>query len=74
VCAQDASPAPLRLSVRPAADGVAIELFKRKGPVSAKRIIVKLYPSPNLISECPRAPPRLVELPTPVVEHMAISE
>jgi protein ImuA len=73
-CAQDASPAPLRLTLRPAADGVAIELIKRKGPVTAKPIIVKLYPSPNLMSEHRRAPPRIVELPTPAVEHVAISE
>jgi protein ImuA len=68
-CVQDASPAPLHLSVRPAADGVAIELIKRKGPVSAKPIIVKLHPSPNLISEHRRAPPQILELPTPAVEH-----
>jgi protein ImuA len=73
-CAQDASPAPLRLTVRPAADGVAIELIKRKGSVSATPIIVKLYPSPNLISEHRRAPSRIVELPTAAVEHVAISE
>jgi hypothetical protein len=53
---------------------VAIELIKRKGPASAKPIIVKLYPSPNLISEHRRAPLRIVELPTPTVEHVAISE
>jgi protein ImuA len=73
-CAQDASPAPLRLTVRPAADGVAIELIKRKGPASAKPIIVNLYPSPNLMSEHRRAPLRIVELPTPEVGHVAISE
>jgi protein ImuA len=73
-CAQDASPASLRLTVRPAADGVAIELIKRKGPVSATPIIVKLYPSPNLISEHRRAPSRIVELLAPAIEHVAISE
>jgi protein ImuA len=73
-CAQDASPAPLRLTVRPAADGVAIELIKRQGPVSAKPIIVPLCPLPNLMSEHRRAPLRIVELPTPALGHVAISE
>jgi hypothetical protein len=73
-CAQDASPAPLRLTVRPAADGVAVEIIKRKGPVAATPIIVKLHPSPNLMSEHRRAPLRIVGLPAPAVGQVAISE
>jgi protein ImuA len=73
-CAHDSSPAPLRLAVRPAADGVAVEVIKRKGPASAEPIIVKLLQSPNLMSQHRRAPRRIVELPVPAVEHAAVSE
>lgn len=31
-CMQDASPAPLRLALRPAADGLQIQILKRRGP------------------------------------------
>lgn len=31
-CMQDASPAPLRLALRPAADGLQIQIVKRRGP------------------------------------------
>jgi len=72
--AQDSSPAPLRLAVRPAADAVAVEVVKRKGPASAEPIIVKLLQSPNLMSQHRRAPRRIVELPVPAVEHAAVSE
>jgi hypothetical protein len=67
-------PAPLRLAVRPAADAVAVEVVKRKGPASAEPIIVKLLQSPNLMSQHRRAPRRIVELPVPAVEHAAVSE
>ena len=73
-CAHDSSPAPLRLAVRPAADGVAVEVIKRKGPASADPIIVKLLQLPDLMSEHRRAPRRTVELPVPAVEHAALSE
>jgi protein ImuA len=72
--AQDSSPAPLRLAVRPAADGVAVEIIKRKGPASAEQIIVKLLQSPNLISEHRRGPRRTVEMPVPAGEIAAIGE
>ena len=71
-CAQDASPAPLRLTVRPALDGVAIELIKRKGPVAANPITVELYPSPNLMSEHRRVPLRIAEMPTSSVQGVTI--
>jgi hypothetical protein len=72
--AQDSSPAPLRLTVRAAADGVAAELIERKGPTAPTPSMVKLFPSPDLISEHRRVPRRTVELPAPAVEHAAISE
>ncbi len=72
--AQDSSPAPLRLAVRAVAEGVAVELVKRKGPAAPAPIMVKLSPSPNLISEHRRVQRRTVELPTPALEHAAITE
>lgn len=72
--AQDSSPAPLRLSVRAATDGVVVELIKRKGPTAPAPIMVKLVPSPNLISEHRRVPRRIVEVSTPAVKQAAISE
>jgi protein ImuA len=48
--AQDASPAALRLSVRPAKDAVAVGIIKRKGPVRKDQIEVGIAPSPILLS------------------------
>jgi protein ImuA len=72
--AEDSSPAPLRLAVRAVAEGVALELIKRKGPAAPAPIMLKLFPSPNLISEHRRVQRRTVELPAPAVEHAAITE
>lgn len=47
---QDSSPASLRLAIRPSADGVSIEIVKRKGPIGAGPFEVVLNPSPVLIS------------------------
>jgi protein ImuA len=71
-CAQDSSPASLRLAVRPAADGIAIELIKRKGPASAQPLIVQLSPSPNLMSGYRRAPRRPIEPPVHTVENASV--
>jgi protein ImuA len=72
--AQDSSPAPLRLAVRPVAEGVALELVKRKGPAAPAPIMIKLVPSPNLMSEHRRVQRRTIELPAHAVEHAAVSE
>jgi cell division inhibitor SulA/protein ImuA len=48
--AQDTSPASLRLSLRPAANGVRIEVIKRKGPTGVDPFDVVLKPSPILLS------------------------
>jgi len=48
--AQDTSPASLRLSLRPAENGVRIEVIKRKGPVGVDPFDVVLKPSPILLS------------------------
>lgn len=43
--AQDSSPAPLRLSLRPAAGGVSIEFVKRRGPLRDAPLFLPLTPS-----------------------------
>lgn len=48
---QDASPAALRLAVRPSARGVMIDIVKRKGPLGAEPFEVVLKNSPILFSE-----------------------
>ncbi|WP_343583422.1 translesion DNA synthesis-associated protein ImuA [Herbaspirillum sp.] len=47
-CAQDASPAPLRLSLMPAAGGIDIGFVKRRGPQRDDPLFVSL-PSLNLL-------------------------
>lgn len=39
---QDASPAPLRLALRPAAGGIEIDFVKRRGPARAKPMFLPL--------------------------------
>jgi protein ImuA len=45
---QDASPAALRLALRPVADGVAITFIKRRGPQRDEPVALSLHPSPVL--------------------------
>ncbi|KIG11271.1 hypothetical protein BurMR1_1931 [Burkholderia sp. MR1] len=49
-CAQDASPATLRLGVRPAEGGIAVDMIKRRGPNRTEPLTVTLQPSPILLS------------------------
>jgi protein ImuA len=49
-CAADASPAVLRLGVRPAARGLVVDVLKRRGPASSQPLSVILQPSPILLS------------------------
>jgi len=46
--ARDASPAPLRLAIRAAKDGVDIQFLKRRGPARDEPLFVALTPSPIL--------------------------
>lgn len=46
-CAQDASPAPLRLSLRPAAGGVDIGFIKRRGPQREQALFLPLPSTPS---------------------------
>ena len=48
--APDSSSATLRLGVRPAGDGIAVSIVKRKGPMRAETISIALRPSPVLLS------------------------
>lgn len=45
--AQDASPAPLRLSLRPARAGIAVNIVKRRGPHSDESIYLSLVDMPS---------------------------
>lgn len=46
-CRQDASPAPLRLALRPASGGVAVEIIKRRGPHCDVTLQVRLPDMPS---------------------------
>lgn len=46
----DASPAELRLTVQPAAQGARVEIIKRKGPSAAESLLLDLQVSPILLS------------------------
>jgi len=48
--AADPSPAELRLTLRPSADGVSVEILKRKGPSMNGALALELRPSPILSS------------------------
>ncbi|WP_250481764.1 translesion DNA synthesis-associated protein ImuA [Caballeronia sp. NCTM5] len=48
--AQDASPATLRLGVRPADGGLVVDVVKRRGPTRTEQLSVSLQPSPILLS------------------------
>jgi len=52
-CAEEASPAPLRLALHPARDGLEIGFIKRRGPRRDKRLFIPLSPSPNLQRHVP---------------------
>jgi hypothetical protein len=48
--AKDASPAILRLALRPSADGLTIDIVKRRGPSRAEPLSIPLQPTPVLLS------------------------
>jgi protein ImuA len=48
--AQDSSPALLRLALRPAEDGLMVDIVKRRGPARADPLSVQLQPTPVLLS------------------------
>jgi protein ImuA len=48
--AQDSSPALLRLALRPAAEGLIVDIVKRRGPIRAEPLPISLQPTPVLFS------------------------
>ena len=48
--AQDSSPALLRLALRPAAEGLMVDIVKRRGPTRAEPLSISLQPTPVLFS------------------------
>jgi protein ImuA len=48
--AHDSSPAALRLGVRPADGGLAVDVIKRRGPTRTDQLSIHLQPSPILLS------------------------
>jgi len=48
--AQDASPALLRLALRPSSDGLTVDIVKRRGPSRAEPLSIPLQPTPVLLS------------------------
>ncbi|MBN3763137.1 translesion DNA synthesis-associated protein ImuA [Burkholderia sp. Ac-20365] len=48
--AQDSSPAVLRLALRPSADGLMVDIVKRRGPTRAEPLSISLQPTPVLFS------------------------
>ncbi|MEX3815738.1 translesion DNA synthesis-associated protein ImuA [Paraburkholderia sp. BR13439] len=48
--AQDSSPALLRLALRPSADGLTVDIVKRRGPSRAEPLSIPLQPTPVLLS------------------------
>ncbi|WP_244744707.1 translesion DNA synthesis-associated protein ImuA [Paraburkholderia terricola] len=48
--AQDASPATLRLAVRPANGGLVVDVVKRRGPTRTETLSIALQPSPITLS------------------------
>ncbi|MFC0399002.1 translesion DNA synthesis-associated protein ImuA [Paraburkholderia rhizosphaerae] len=52
--AQDSSPALLRLALRPAAEGLMVDIVKRRGPLRAEPLSISLQPTPVLYSRYAR--------------------
>src|SRR5215813_13962463 len=62
--ATQASPATLRLGLRPADEGLEIDILKRRGPVAAKPLTVTVRQNPVLYARRRRA---LRQIPAPVL-------
>ena len=59
--AQDASPAVLRLALRPSTDGLVVDVVKRRGPAASAPVSIPLQPTPVLFSTRRRSMPRPLE-------------
>jgi protein ImuA len=69
--AQDSSPAILRLGIRPAGDGVTVDMVKRRGPSRAEPLSIALQPSPILLSRRARVSRRS---PVPATVHTTTAD
>jgi protein ImuA len=58
---QDASPAIVRLTLRPTSEGLIVDIVKRRGPTLGESISVALQPTPVLLSNRPRVARRPLE-------------
>jgi protein ImuA len=47
---QDSSPAVLRLALRPSAEGLTVDIVKRRGPTRTEPLSISLQPTPVLFS------------------------
>jgi protein ImuA len=65
--AQDASPAILRLALRPTIDGMTVEIVKRRGPVGVGPLTIQLPQTPVLLSPRRRAARPLASVAVPRV-------
>ena len=63
--ARQTSPAPLRLALKPAADGVNVEFVKHRGPTHDAPLFVSLLPSPYLLNRHASLDRRLSAAPRP---------
>jgi cell division inhibitor SulA/protein ImuA len=69
---QDASPAALRLAIRPTADGVSIDIVKRKGPIGVEPFDLVLKHSPVLLNPYGRTSKSARKI-EPVASPMTVS-
>ena len=63
--AQDSSPAVLRLALRPAAEGLMVEIVKRRGPSQTEPLSIPLQPTPVLLSRHARLSRRFPAIAAP---------
>ena len=72
--ARDASPAPLRVSVRPAPGGVDIGFVKRRGPQSDETLFLPIQAglAPYLRPERRTDPDRSISMPVPARARAAV--
>lgn len=59
--AQNSSAALLRLALRPAAEGLTVDIIKRRGPTMPEPLSIELQPTPVLLSTRPRLPVQPME-------------
>jgi protein ImuA len=64
--AQDSSPALLRLGLRPAEDGLMVDIIKRRGPAWMDPLSIELQPTPVLLS----SRRRVVRVPVSNVDRL----